>query len=80
MRLAAQANVLDALATQIAGASLRRAEQVAQMEQLAELVTQLRSGGLSQPAALEQGLRVLAGREPMPRPTSRFAAVYGDPS
>lgn len=80
MRLAAQADVLDALATQIAGASLRRAQQVARMEQLAELVTQLRSGGLSEQAALQQGLRIVAGQEPAPPRTTRFAATYGDPA
>lgn len=80
MRLAAQTEVLDALAAEVVGASSRQLEQLARMEQLAELVTQLRSGGLSEQAALQQGLRVIAGQEPAPRPPLRFAAVHGDPS
>lgn len=83
MRLAAQTEVLDALASHIAGASsspAERGQQVARMERLAELMTQLRSGGLSEQAALLQGLRIVDGQEPAPPFTLRFANIHGDPS
>jgi len=83
MRLAARSDVLDALASHIAGASSRQEEvahQIARMEQLAELVTQLRSSGLSEQAALTQGLKVLDGEEMPPRWNFRFASTHGDAS
>ncbi len=80
MRLAAQVDVLDALAAQVAGASSQRSAQIQRMEHLAELVTQLRSGGLSDQAALQQGLRIVDGQEDAPRRSLRFAATHGDPS
>lgn len=80
MRLAAQAAVFDALAAQAAGASprLRPADQLARLERLAELVTQLRHGGMSQQAALTRGLQIIEAGEASPQPSARFAGIYGD--
>lgn len=50
------------------------------MEAFVPIYELLRSKGYSDAAAQQSAMNMLDGREPMARPTQRFAAVYGNPS
>jgi hypothetical protein len=75
MRLAAGPDVYDALARHF-GASAGSTE-AAPVELIHELVALLCSKGYSTQAAAQVAASVLAGQEPLPPVSRRFAALHG---
>jgi hypothetical protein len=75
MRLAASRHVYDALAQQFGAAGVSADGSPAAL--IWELHALLRSKGYSEQAAGKVAESVLAGREPLPHLSRRFAALHG---
>lgn len=78
MRLAAGPDVYDALAQHFGAAGVPTSNAPAEV--IWQLLELLQSKGYSAEAAGQVAASVLAGREPLPPPSRRFAALHGHPS